>query len=214
MGDFRISSYLREQLEDFDQDDSQTTAEPDAISPDDRALLAKLQVMLVESYEALSTDECERVHSMFSANRGLCEYFLDDYFARRQIDDIPQIVQRVMKFEPIVVSKVPTGPVNVYLREAVRCHIHGLHQGAVTLARAAMEQGLRERVPFAAQNRWTLDELIDAAARFNVLKPMHLQMATDVQHSGNGVLHQQPCSVDRASEALTKARLVLEELFG
>src|SRR5207302_10234441 len=145
----RISSYLREQLEDFDQDDSESTDETEAISPEDRALLAKLQVMLVESYEALSTDECERVHMMFSANRSLCEYFLDDYFARRQIDDVPQIVQRVMKFEPIIVSKVPTGPVNVYLREAVRCHIHGLHQGAVTLARAAMEQGLRERVPFA-----------------------------------------------------------------
>jgi hypothetical protein len=76
-----------------------------------------------------------------------------------------------------------------------------------------MEQGLRERVPFAAQNRWTLDELIDAAAKFNVVKPMHLQMATDVQHSGNGVLHQQPCSAEQASEVLTKARVVLEELF-
>jgi hypothetical protein len=214
MGDFRISSFLREQLEEFDRDDSQLNDEPDAISLEDRATLAKLQVMLVESYEALSTDECERVHGMFAANRDLCEYFIDDYFARRQIDDIPQIVQRVMKFDPVVVSRVPTGSVNVYLREAVRCYIHGLYQGAVTLARAALEQGLRERVPFAAQNRWTLGELIDAAARFNVLKPMHLQMATDVQRSGNAVLHQQPCAVDGASETLTKARLVLEELFG
>ena len=150
---------------------------------------------------------------MFSANRSLSEYCLDDYFTRQLLDDIPAIVQRVMKFEQIVVAKVPTGPVNVYLREAVRCHIHGLHQGAVTLARAAMEQGLRERVPFAAQNRWTLDELVDAAARFAILKPVHLQMATDVQHSGNRVLHQHPCTVNEASDVLTKARAVLEALF-
>jgi hypothetical protein len=213
MGDLRTSSYLREQLDDFDRDDSGSTDEGDAIAPEDRALLTKLQVMLVESYEALSTDECERVHSMFSSNRSLCEYFLDDHFARHLVDEVPQIVQRVMKFEPIIVSKVPTGPVNVYLREAVRCHIHGLHQGAVTLARAAMEQGLRERVPFAADNRWTLDELIEAAGKFSVLKPMHLQMATDVQHSGNRVLHQQPCNANQASDALTKARAVLEQLF-
>jgi hypothetical protein len=66
MGDFRTSSYLRELLEDFDREDSGSTDEAEAIAPGDRALLAKLQSMLVESYEALSTDECERVHSMFS----------------------------------------------------------------------------------------------------------------------------------------------------
>ena len=76
-----------------------------------------------------------------------------------------------------------------------------------------MEQGLRERVPFAAENRWTLDELIDAAAKFSLLTSVHLQMATDVQHSGNRVLHQQPCNANQASDALTKARAVLEELF-
>src|SRR2546425_12930032 len=135
MSDFRTSSYLREQLEDFDQEGSESTGQSEAMSSKDKALLAKLQGMLVESYEALSTDECERVHMMFAASRDVCEYFLDDHFARRLVDDIPQIVQRIMKFEPITVSKMPIGPVNVYLREAVRCHINGLHQGAVTLAR-------------------------------------------------------------------------------
>ena len=117
------------------------------MSANDKALLAKLQGMLVESYEGLSSEECERVHMMFAASRDVCEYFLDDHFARRLVDDVAQIVQRIMKFEPITVSTMPIGPVNVYFREAVRCHVHGLHQGAVTLARAAMEQGLRERVP-------------------------------------------------------------------
>jgi hypothetical protein len=205
-----MSTYLSESLDDFDRE---YAALEETAAGDDRAILAKLETILVESYEVLSPDEYERVHQVFMARPSLCEYCLDNHFSRRLLRDLPQIVQRVMKFEPIVVAKVPTGPVNVYLREAVRCHIYGLHQGAVTLARAAMEQGFRERVPFAAQNRWTLDELIDAAGKFNTLERAHLQMATDVQHCGNRVLHQQPCSADQAADALTKARAVLEALF-
>lgn len=149
MGDFRTSTYLQEQLDDLDldQDESGSAEDSESISPGDRALLQKLQMMLVESYEAFSSEECERVHRVFSAESSTCEYFLDDYFDRRLTGEVRHIVQRVMRFEPIVVSKVPTGSVNVYLREAVCYYVYGLHQGAVTLARAAMEQGLRERVP-------------------------------------------------------------------
>src|SRR5262249_28310274 len=116
-------------------------------------------------------------------------------------------------FEPIIVTKPPQGSANVYLQEAVRSHIHGLHQGAVSLARAAIEQGLREKVPFANENRWTLDELIDAAVKFKSLTGLHAQMATEVQLAGNSVVHRQPCTANQASDVLTKTRAVLEQLF-
>lgn len=205
------SRYLREQLAEFDREEPEDGL--GQVSGEDRALLTKMQRMLVESYESLSTDEYERIHAMFSSHRSVCEYFLDDYFARRLLDDVPRIVKRIMMFAPIIVTTSPKGSANVYLQEAVRSHVHGLHQGAVTLARAAVEQGLIERVPGAIENRWTLDELIDAAARFKILSPVHLQMATDVQHEGNRVLHREPCTANAAADVLTKARAVLEQLF-
>jgi hypothetical protein len=184
------------------------------MSPADHALIRRLEGILLESYEALSVEEGMQVHQVFSAEGDACEYLLDDYFSRHLVSKIPEIIARVMRFDPILVYTLPAGPVNAYLREAVRCYVHGLHQGAVVLARAAMELGLRERVPYALQNRWTLDELVDASGRFKVLDGAHLQMATDVQHCGNEVLHQKPCSPNNAYEALMKARAVLEQLFG
>jgi hypothetical protein len=214
MEDFRASAYLRDQLAELDQDDDAPSESFEAISAEDSAAIRKLQEMLLESLAGLSSQECERVHRAFSELGDTCEYMLDDYFARHLVDEVPAIVARILRFEPVVVPDVPTGPANVYLREAVRCYVFGLNQGAVTLARAAIEQGLRERVPYAGRERWSLDELINAAARFKALDAAHLQMARDVQRWGNDVLHSKPCTSDVACEALTKARAVLESLFG
>lgn len=167
---------------------------------------------LSESFEGLTTEVYERIYQIFSDAKAV-EFVLDDYLSRSLSADVPDFVKRVMRLEPVPVPRLPEGPANVYLREAARCYFHGLNQGAVTLARAAVEQGLRECVPFAAQNRWTLDELIDAAGRFKSLSNVHMQMATDVQRLGNTVLHSQPCSSEQACQALTKARGVLETLF-
>src|SRR5262245_34716007 len=149
------SHYLRRQLEELDREEPEDGL--GSVSEEDRALLSKLQHKLVDSYESLSTEESERILGMFSANRRVCEYFLDDHFTRRLVDEVPRIIERIMKFEPIIVAKPARGSANIYLQEAVRSHIYGLHQAAVSLARAAIEQGLNERVPYAAENHWTLD---------------------------------------------------------
>lgn len=216
MDEFRTSRYLHEHLLSLDQDYSVISEETasERLSGDDRALLQKLQAMLVESYESLSTRECERVHFFFRKSPDACKYELDDYFARFLVSQVPDIVKRVMQFEPVAISKAPGAPANVYLREAMRCYFFGLHQGAVTLARAAVEQALREQVPYARVNDWTLDALIDAAGRFKVLSPEHQQLATDVQHIGNKALHREPCSPHDASEVLVKTRITLLALYG
>ena len=59
----------------------------------------------------------------------------------------------------------------------------------------------------------SLDELIRDAAPFKVLEPAYLQMAREVQHRGNVVLHSAPCTSDVACDVLTKTRAVLEQLF-
>lgn len=210
--DLRTSTYLQDQLSQLDAEYPPEDVEP--IPPEDIAAVRKWQKMLVESLIGLSSKDCERVHHGLSTAGDACAYMLDDYFARHLVAQMPSIVVRIRRFEPVVVPDGPPKLVNLYLSEAVRCYIFGLNQGAVTLARAAVEQGLRERVPYAGQMEWTLKELIKAAEKFKLLEPAYLQMAKNVQNRGNQVLHSKPCDSGMAREALNSARAVLENLLG
>jgi hypothetical protein len=197
-----------------DLDSIDGSSQPDRASIEGEAILATIRSNLLESYEALSTEESHRLVRLLRDYPDSCAWLLDDHLSKVLVSQIPRMVKRILRFQPIVVPAVPDAAVNAYLREAVRAYWFGLFQAAVSLARAALEHALRQRVPYGEQQRWSLDMLIEAADRGKLLAPAELQLATQVQHIANRVLHSKPCRPDEAFDALVSARGVMETLYG
>jgi len=174
-------------------------------------MMAALQSVLLDSYESLSSEQTKNVMGEY---RDACEWLLDDYFCRKLLAEIPDMVQRLLRFDEIVVGQAPSETVQVYHRQAVRSYVFGLHQAAVALARAALEQALREQLPKVFSGLPTLDSLLDAAAKCRLVTVETLQTASDVQHAGNRVLHRRPCDSQESFDVLVKTRAVLEVLYG
>jgi hypothetical protein len=208
----RTSAYLLAQLDELDRNDPPDVG-GEAAAEEDRELLRQLQQAALDGRVGLSKAECGQIEQVLGSNPEACEVLLDDCLARRMVKQVPRFVTRLMRFEPILVSALPQGPSNTYLREAVRCYVYGLNSGAVALARAAVEEALSERVSDVCGPGLKLDSLVDVAGRLGILDGVHRQMAGDVKRAGNSVLHDQPCDADRACDVLTKARAVLEVLF-
>jgi hypothetical protein len=137
---------------------------------------------------------------------------LDDFLCRKLVSEIPKIVERVLKLEPIVTVEDPSDSVHVYFRQAMRCYALGIPLAAVALARACLEQALRERVPLAS-GLLKLDDLITAAGRFKKLDPAQLQLASDVRRVGNEVMHRGECNDEKAFTTILRVRALVEALY-
>lgn len=168
---------------------------------------------LLESLETLSSEDNERLCAWLRDYPDACGRLLDDHISKLLVRGVPDKVRRVLRFQPVLTAQVPDRAVHVFLQEAVRSYLYAHFQAAVALARAAVEQALRTRVPYADVGNWTLDTLIDGAGRFRVLEPAALQLATEVQHAGNSVLHGKACHEGTAFDTLAKARGVPEALY-
>lgn len=216
--DERTSTYLQNCLDELvgagDSDlDQPLVSRMHEYASANVSVFRELIKVVVDEYEDLSSGPRPASNVTADVQR-LIEIGLDDYFSRALVSRVPEIVNRLMTFERLRVRELPSDPVRLYLREAIRCYVLGLVQACIALTRAALEQALRERIPYANRNLWSLDELIEAARRFKRLSPEHLQLATDVRHIGNQVLHRSPCADAEACEGLVKTRLVIETLYG
>ena len=76
-----------------------------------------------------------------------------------------------------------------------------------------MELALRETVKLPSTRNLDLDGLITAAGLTKILEPAHLQMAREVQRTGNQVVHRQPCTDDQALDTIVNVRAVVEQLY-
>lgn len=205
------SEYLLDMLRALDQEDpdDQTLA----LSPDDCLLLRQLQEQLFDARATLSTEDSARLVEALAARPDVCGSFLDDLYSRDLVKQVPKFVKRTLRFDPMVTTRLPHGPVNTYLRQAMQSYVHGLFLGTVVLARAALEFALSERVPDAGTGSYSLEALITAASRYKLLDNYLVGLAGDVRVKGNIVLHQCPIEAHEALDVFTKARTVIEALY-
>jgi hypothetical protein len=197
---------------DVDVGDELAQANPVAV--DAEKIMSRVRGALFDSFETLSSEENEQLCAWLRDYPHACAHLLDDHISKLLVGRVPEMVRRILRFEPIATAGIPDTVVNVFLQEAVRSYLYGHFQAAVALARAAVEHALRATVPYAAVGNWTLDTLIEAAGRFKLLDAAELQLATEVQHAGNRVLHRQACDETVAFDTLVKSRGVLEVLWG
>jgi hypothetical protein len=139
----------------------------------------------------------------------------DDYYSREAVSAIPQIVERFRRLVPVLVGKIPSKEVSVYLREASRCYIYGFFQASIALSRAALEAGLNEyfRRKLGSVPHIELANKIDQAGRWRLIGGEYTSMAHEVRRIASRVLHQQPVKENPAFDTLVKTRGVLKELF-
>jgi hypothetical protein len=71
--------------------------------------------------------------------------FLDDFYSRELLRDVPSIVERTQRLAKLSLAGVPKDSFD-YLREAAQSYILGLPNAATALARAAIEVRLRKAV--------------------------------------------------------------------
>ncbi|MCH8268654.1 MAG: hypothetical protein IH846_14145 [Acidobacteria bacterium] len=133
--------------------------------------------------------------------RDILESLLDDCFCFTLVNQIPTMVSRALRMDPLVISEYPEGPVNIYLREATRAYLLGLFIASVALSRSALEQALEEKVSKGLQTdskEERLKKLIKAAELLKLLRGENLYLADQVRKQANKVVHGRPCKEGEA----------------
>jgi hypothetical protein len=142
---------------------------------------------------------------------------LDQMYCRSLLQEVPEIVERTLALQTIVLSNISDSPAFVYLREAANCYISGLPQAAVALSRAAVEHRLREVCRKTHGTKTVMEaDFIEVIDRFSkgILDQEGRDLAHSVRLSGNDVLHNKPTDSPTALRVFEQARKVVQMLHG
>ncbi|PYV29509.1 MAG: hypothetical protein DMG09_29835 [Acidobacteria bacterium] len=210
----KLSEFLAETLRDMDEgypDDIPQGERQEAVET--RDFVEAYTRDFIRSLEGFSHKDARKIPGNPSEN-WLLEYFLDEYYVRDMVKRIPKMVKRAAKLSQIFPRIIPSHAADLYLREATRSYIYGFWQASVAFSRAALEQGLRERVKQKlGDTPGKLSLLIQSAATCGLLDAAHRHLAGRVKLSGDRVLHGDPATDREAWETLCAARGVLVHLF-
>jgi hypothetical protein len=202
---------LLEYLKNCDEDDE--NEEP--TSAEDKELANLLDTLRIDSVESVLPEKLSMLVRHLHSRKDVLEYSLDDHYSRYFLREVPKIVKRAVKLEPLFIRKPIAERVEIYVREATRAYLFGLFQASIALARSAIEESLkghlRAGAPMLAQSDELL-ALLRAAALSKLLDSSLLQSAHDVRKAANAVLHGTRCGDQDAFDVLIKTRKVLDAL--
>ena len=171
-----------------------------------------------ESIQNLGPEGVRTADEFVNQNRSRVEKWLDAHYVMESLGDIHSKVERTLRLSAIGAAETPSAQTNHYFAECNRCYIHGLVLSAVAMARAALEQSLKER--FAGlgdleSERLTLGSLIERAAQQNVvLSPDLTNMARELNRKCNQAMHNRPPRDENAAlDILVGIRFLIMKLF-
>jgi hypothetical protein len=191
------------------------------LSPEDRQEQEKaLKIVgvivdeIIKSRETLSDTGLAAIETIVQSDPDLVKGFLDDRFTRDLVGSIPGYVERTMQLSRLEASGMPSKITNGYLREAVRTYILGLPQASVALSRAALEQGLKEKLALQSSGQFhKFQDLLNDARKWNILDATMELCARDIAKAGDEVLHEKLTSLPHALEVLDKLRGLLQHIY-
>jgi hypothetical protein len=133
---------------------------------------------------------------------------------------LPDVVQRLRRFQVTpVTSAVPTN-VAQYAREASRCYLYGFFSAALILCRSCVEsgiegkllqKGLRKQLSAIEYNK--VQAMLDLGLSSNVLDEITFGMANDIRKSANKAVHGVVPTATDCRERLEQTRAVLQHLY-
>jgi len=203
-----LSQHLDWYIQDSDQDAS---SEEKAA----RSTVEKLIAVAMSSLEGFAPAAADQLIKFWHQDPENWSCAVDDYYARQSIRDIPRIVQRFLKLTPVLVGRIPSDEVSLYLREATRSYIYGFLQASTALSRAALEAGINEHLKGklgAVPNTDLIDKL-NQLERFKLITADIAHLAHDVRKAGGNVLHKSPAPDKLAFDTLISARKILKKLY-
>jgi hypothetical protein len=180
-----------------------------------RKLAAELATIVVLSRERLTQVKFDEIESVIEGGRDLVESELNEHYAIRELENAPSLVRRTLRLSALSAKDSPSKQTNLYISEASRTFIRGFFNTSVVLSRAALEQGLEERLGAQGDGEDVeLARLIKDARKWNLLSATSATFAFDLKKRSNGVLHESPIRDEEAAlEVLIGVRSVLEEIF-
>jgi hypothetical protein len=152
------------------------------------------------------------------ANPDWVSSMLDGYYTRQQLDRIHDYVDRTMQLAQLTLSReelrIPSEVTRTYLREATRTFIYGMDQACIALCRAAVEQGLKDRLERQGKGVFLeRGHLVQEAFDYSYLDANTRAIAESVFDVGDEVLHEKPAKDGSAFDVLRNAQVVLTALF-
>jgi hypothetical protein len=204
----RTSAYLQRCLDaPLGDDVPKLVAEPTA----NDSFMDWVRSVVIHQYEGL--------HHFFEGRvteneKGALSEFLDDALCRFFVRAVPDTVRRLQKFERLATYLEASETIQVYFQQSMRCYALGIPAAAVALARACLEDSLRDTLKLPHLEQMDLKGLLTAAGQSKALDATHLQMARTIQQTGNRVLHGRRCTDDQAFGVLVSLRAVVERLYG
>jgi len=150
--------------------------------------------------------------------------YLEEYYAYRFIDLIPQVVERAQSLATSIVKCPPNPKFLGILREAFRSYIYGLYVACICVCRCVLEQLLEEQlkgkpIPIGIYRRLdgglkgNLEVLIDRAYTAKILDLEGLKIAKNVQRKGNKAAHGGNASEQQAAKVLSDIQRLLRNYF-
>lgn len=141
----------------------------------------------------------------------------DDVYTRDFLKNAEVIVDRTMKISAMAPKATPDHGVNLFLREASRCFIHGFWSSSVALSRAALELGLKQQLKRRLGGDILTDDclllLLKRAHNWSLIDDAGLKMGDDVRKNGNKILHRSHVAdEDLAWDTLWAVRGVLKSI--
>ena len=139
---------------------------------------------------------------------------LDEYYSKKFLSEIPHFVTRTRVLKPLDNASTVPRQVHVYLEQAGNSFVIGLWDSAIALARACVEEVLKDRVgQYVRRQKRDLVGWITEAETKRLLSSIQLRRARRIQHLGNVVLHERSASEEEATDVISRLREFVAELY-
>ena len=195
--------------------------DPSDLSPLEQQEIVKAQKIaeviatkVIRSRETISEVQSKGIENMVRSDPGLIAGCLDEFFTREVIKAVPAYVERTLQWSQMEAALTPSTATNTYFREATRTYILGLPQASIALCRAALEQGLKERLGWQQSGEFVkFQDLLKEARRWHLLDGVTERTARYVANAADNVLHEKPTDISKARDVLDQLRGVLQHIY-
>jgi hypothetical protein len=170
---------------------------------------------IVMSREVLAKDGLSQLDSFVHHEEDAVARILDEHYVLRQIEKVPSMVRRTLRFSRLSAQNTPSAQTNRYISEAIRAYIQGFAIASVAISRAALEQALKERLKKQGNKVHSkFGNLANEARKQKLLSPAGYDAAIELAKECNAVLHERPLDDEEAAlTILFRVRSLLEELY-
>jgi hypothetical protein len=169
---------------------------------------------IIGSRETLGKIQFKSMENLVRLHPELVAGCLNEYYTRTLIDAVSGYVRRTLELSQMESEETPSPVTNTYIREATRAYILGLPQASIALCRAALEQGLKERLGYQLTGTYIrFQDLLAEARRYHLLDYVTEPAARDVNNAADDVLHEEPTELSKARDVLDKLRGVLQHIY-